>query len=79
MWGVIAIAFALFANLVENLIEAVNILGSIFYGTILGLVPDRVFPALRARLGRLHRRAILANARARLFSRPRTSDTCGIM
>jgi Na+/proline symporter len=37
MWGVIAIAFALFANLVENLIEAVNILGSIFYGTILGL------------------------------------------
>ncbi|MEP6822396.1 MAG: sodium:solute symporter, partial [Chthoniobacterales bacterium] len=36
-WGMIAIAFALFANLVENLIEAVNILGSIFYGTILGL------------------------------------------
>ena len=37
MWGIVAIAFALFANLVENLIEAVNILGSIFYGTILGL------------------------------------------
>ena len=36
-WGVIAILFALFANVVENLIEAVNILGSIFYGTILGL------------------------------------------
>ena len=36
-WGFVAIAFALFANLVENLIEAVNILGSIFYGTILGL------------------------------------------
>ena len=36
-WGFLAIAFALFANLVENLIEAVNILGSIFYGTILGL------------------------------------------
>ncbi|MBA3272715.1 MAG: sodium:solute symporter, partial [Chthoniobacterales bacterium] len=36
-WGAVAIAFALFANLVENLIEAVNILGSIFYGTILGL------------------------------------------
>ena len=36
-WGLLAIAFALFANLVENLIEAVNILGSIFYGTILGL------------------------------------------
>ena len=37
IWGVIAIGFALFANLVENLIEAVNILGSIFYGPILGL------------------------------------------
>ncbi len=36
-WGVVGILFALFANLVENLIEAVNILGSIFYGTILGL------------------------------------------
>ena len=36
-WGAVAIFFALFANLVENLIEAVNILGSIFYGTILGL------------------------------------------
>ena len=36
-WGAVAIGFALFANLVENLIEAVNILGSIFYGTILGL------------------------------------------
>ncbi|MDQ6765908.1 MAG: sodium:solute symporter [Verrucomicrobiota bacterium] len=36
-WGAVAIGFALFANVVENLIEAVNILGSIFYGTILGL------------------------------------------
>lgn len=37
VWGVVAISFALFAHLVENLIEAVNILGSIFYGTILGM------------------------------------------
>lgn len=37
MWGCIAVAFALFANLVENLIQAINILGSIFYGVILGL------------------------------------------
>ena len=37
LWGVVAIGFALFARLVENLIEAVNILGSIFYGTILGI------------------------------------------
>ena len=36
-WGFVAIGFALFANLVENLIEAVNILGSLFYGPILGL------------------------------------------
>ncbi len=36
-WGCIAIAFAMSASLFDNLIEAVNILGSIFYGTILGL------------------------------------------
>ncbi|GAA0894052.1 hypothetical protein GCM10009122_37320 [Fulvivirga kasyanovii] len=36
-WGIVAIGFALFARLLENLIEAVNILGSIFYGTILGI------------------------------------------
>lgn len=36
-WGIVAILFALFAHLVENLIEAVNILGSIFYGVILGI------------------------------------------
>jgi Na+/proline symporter len=36
-WGLIAIGFALFAHLAENLIQAVNILGSIFYGVVLGL------------------------------------------
>lgn len=36
-WGGVAISFALFARVVENLIEAVNILGSLFYGVILGL------------------------------------------
>jgi len=36
-WGLVAIAFALFANLVENLIQATNILGSIFYGVVLAL------------------------------------------
>ena len=36
-WGILAIIFALSAQLVENLIEAVNILGSVFYGTILGV------------------------------------------
>ena len=36
-WGFIAIGFALTASLFENLIQAVNILGSLFYGTILGV------------------------------------------
>jgi SSS family transporter len=36
-WGLYAIAFAQFANHLGSLIEAVNILGSLFYGTILGL------------------------------------------
>ncbi len=37
MWGVIAILFASFGTLFENLIQFVNIVGSIFYGTILGI------------------------------------------
>lgn len=36
-WGVIAILFATYASLLDNLIQAVNIIGSIFYGTILGI------------------------------------------
>jgi len=36
-WGIYAIIFASFANMLGSLIEAVNILGSLFYGTILGL------------------------------------------
>ncbi len=37
LWGVLAILFALMAKNSENLIEAVNIIGSLFYGTILGI------------------------------------------
>jgi SSS family transporter len=37
LWGVVAVSFAGFAALLDNLIEAVNILGSVFYGTVLGL------------------------------------------
>jgi SSS family solute:Na+ symporter len=37
IWGIYAINFALFANRLGSLIEAVNILGSLFYGTILGI------------------------------------------
>ena len=37
LWGIIAIIFASFGTLFENLIQLVNIIGSIFYGTILGI------------------------------------------
>lgn len=37
MWGIIAILFACFGTLFENLIQLVNIIGSIFYGTVLGI------------------------------------------
>ncbi len=36
-WGLVALAFATFASLLDNLIQAVNILGSLFYGTVLGI------------------------------------------
>ena len=36
-WGIIAIIIACFANLAENLIQLVNIIGSIFYGNVLGI------------------------------------------
>jgi Na+/proline symporter len=37
IWGVVALAFAMTASLFDNLIEAVNIVGSVFYGSILGI------------------------------------------
>ena len=37
LWGAIAILFASFGSLFENLIQLVNIIGSVFYGTILGV------------------------------------------
>ncbi|MBO9701757.1 MAG: sodium:solute symporter [Sporocytophaga sp.] len=37
VWGLLTILFALFASKQDNLIQAVNILGSLFYGTILGI------------------------------------------
>lgn len=36
-WGLVAVAFGSLASLLDNLIQAVNILGSIFYGTVLGI------------------------------------------
>ena len=43
LWGVIAILFACFGNLFENLIQLINIIGSIFYGTILGIFLVGIF------------------------------------
>ncbi len=37
MWGLLAITFASYATLLENLIELINIVGSLFYGSILGI------------------------------------------
>lgn len=36
-WGFVAIGFACISSLFENLIQLVNIIGSIFYGTVLGI------------------------------------------
>ena len=48
-WGVLAVVFAASASLLDNLIQAVNILGSLFYGTILGIFLAAFFaPRLRA-------------------------------
>ncbi|NKI26898.1 sodium:solute symporter [Arenibacter sp. 6A1] len=37
LWGIIAIMIANIANLFDNLIQLVNIIGSIFYGNVLGI------------------------------------------
>lgn len=37
IWGIVAILFASIGTLFENLIQLVNIIGSIFYGTVLGI------------------------------------------
>jgi len=36
-WGLVAVGFASFASLLDNLIQAVNVLGSLFYGPMLGV------------------------------------------
>jgi SSS family transporter len=58
-WGVLAIVFALSASLFDNLIEMVNLLGSLFYGTILGVFLVAFF------LKRIHAKAVFFAA---LFS-----------
>jgi len=36
-WGVVAVSFGTFASLLDNLIQAVNVIGSLFYGPMLGV------------------------------------------
>ncbi len=55
-WGITAMAFAAFANLFDNLIQAVNIIGSLFYGAILGIFVVAFF------LKRVGPRAVFAGA-----------------
>ena len=43
VWGIIAILFASVGSLFENLIQLVNIIGSVFYGTILGIFLIAIF------------------------------------
>ena len=56
-WGLVAIGVASFASLVENLIEAGNILGSVFYGSILGLFLAGFLYSSSYRVGRVFRGA----------------------
>ena len=50
VWGMIALFFAAVADLFDNLVEAVNIVGSVFYGSILGIfLVAFFFKQIRAR------------------------------
>ena len=60
-WGIFAVAFADYASRLGSLIEAVNILGSLFYGTILGIFLTAFYlPRVDGRA--VFRAAILAEA-----------------
>jgi Na+/proline symporter len=60
-WGCFAMAFAEYAARLGSLIEAVNILGSLFYGTILGIFIT-AFYVKRARGGTAFYAALVAEA-----------------
>ncbi len=77
VWGGLAILFAEYANRLGSLVEAVNILGSLFYGTILGHLPARVLLQTRPGNGRLHRGAGRRGRRHPLLRRHRRSRFSG--
>lgn len=60
-WGVFAVAFAEYASRLGTLVEAVNILGSLFYGTILGIFTVAFF-LKKIRGGAVFAAAIAAEA-----------------
>lgn len=60
-WGIFAIIVAMFANRLGSLIEAVNVLGSLFYGTILGIFLVAFFQK-KIKGGQAFYAAILAEA-----------------
>ncbi|MEM9143983.1 MAG: sodium:solute symporter, partial [Bacteroidota bacterium] len=43
LWGIVAIIIASIASLFDNLIQLVNIIGSIFYGNVLGIFLLAIF------------------------------------
>lgn len=43
IWGLLAIGVAMFAHSLGSMIEAVNVLGSLFYGTVLGIFMTAFF------------------------------------
>jgi SSS family solute:Na+ symporter len=61
LWGLLALAFAAYASLIDNLIQAVNILASLFYGTILGIFLLALFTK-RIRGGPVFLSALLSEA-----------------
>ena len=73
----VAVGFATFASLLDNLIQAVNILGSLFYGTMLGLFVVALLRPPRRRHAGVHRRAGRAGRRHRALPRLRASASSG--
>ena len=54
MWTLFAIGYANMANQAENLIQLVNILGSLFYGTILGIFLSSFLHQVHTIYGSVH-------------------------
>ena len=78
LWGLIAILFALFGSLFENLIQFVNIVGSLFYGTVLGIFVAAFYIKRISSFG-VFIAAIIAEATVLFCFWQTTLDSCGTM